>query len=723
MQQENKEIYEVIDYWKENSLFKDRGIIWTEEPIWSNENLHRFRATYIEKPDTSANTFYNKLEMQLAGEGELVYKLVIEMLFLYYLVPKATLYETKINNIQMVANWGNIEIDLDQPIFNALKEGLIFTGMGYNSQINFELTFIHHLAERIKRYTEKERKAILQSPTKLKKEFQIAREPIDRKVQMYNILLHLLIPNYFELIASWTDKDKIIKTFNYLIEDESLTDRDAKIYIIKEKLKEDYEDEEINFYLTEEIRELWKPEEKKKHYFWQNCHPNEHKQKEGIIRQAYKDGARRKQHSAYTKVDQGDEVIFFEIAPVQAITAFGKVRKIEHEQGNKTIYYDVTEVVEPIPWEEIASQPELASSSVVQANNHGASLFELKEQHYNTLYNWYKEDVTDEATEEAKEGANLERIDFTQSLQPKDFDLIFENEDILFNQITTALKKGDHIIFTGPPGTGKSKLAKLICQAYNVDAKMVTASSNWSTYDTIGGYRPDRSGELYFDPGIFLEAVKDSRTNSQKNEWIIVDELNRADIDKAFGSLFSVLTGDTVTLPFEANNGKKIEIALEEKETQLEEHRYIISKDWRMIATINTVDKASLFEMSYAFMRRFAFIPVSIPKTINVMLIKRYLDVWKMANYPYPEELTKLWKLINEYRKIGPAIIADIAKYTSYEGDFTSAIILYVLPQFEGIANHRIEQFVQSLSQWPDLFPDISPILDFVADFFQQGDF
>src|SRR5690606_32293181 len=105
------------------------------------------------------------------------------------------------------------------------------------------------------------------------------------------------------------------------------------------------------------------------------------------------------------------------------------------------------------------------------------------------------------------------------------------NEDILFNQITTALKKGDHIIFTGPPGTGKSKLAKLICQAYNVDAKMVTASSNWSTYDTIGGYRPDRSGELYFDPGIFLEAVKDSTTNTPKNEWIIVDELNRADID------------------------------------------------------------------------------------------------------------------------------------------------------------------------------------------------
>src|SRR5699024_4306571 len=109
------------------------------------------------------------------------------------------------------------------------------------------------------------------------------------------------------------------------------------------------------------------------------------------------------------------------------------------------------------------------------------------------------------------------------------------------------------------------------------------------------------------------------------------------------------------------------------------DHTYVIPNDWRMIGTMNTVDKASLFEMSYAFMRRFAFIPVGIPRNINESLVKRYLHMWGLNDYPFVGELVEIWKLINNYRKIGPAIVEDIARYTSQSDDFISAIILYVL--------------------------------------------
>ncbi|MDL4842624.1 ATP-binding cassette domain-containing protein [Aquibacillus rhizosphaerae] len=56
--------------------------------------------------------------------------------------------------------------------------------------------------------------------------------------------------------------------------------------------------------------------------------------------------------------------------------------------------------------------------------------------------------------------------------------LVFKNFELLLNQVTTAIRNGKHIILTGPPGTGKSKLASMICDMYNVEAKMVTASSN-----------------------------------------------------------------------------------------------------------------------------------------------------------------------------------------------------------------------------------------------------
>ena len=155
----------------------------------------------------------------------------------------------------------------------------------------------------------------------------------------------------------------------------------------------------------------------------------------------------------------------------------------------------------------------------------------------------------------------------------------------------------------------------MICEMYKVESNMVTASSNWSTYETIGGYRPDKEGYLYFSEGIFLESVKSRDTNHPDNKWVIIDEINRADIDKAFGSLFSVLTGDEVALPFQSEEGKPIKIIPQKELTAVHPnlHSYIIPNDWRIIAT-NTIDKSSLYEMSYAFMRRFALFQNSSQK-------------------------------------------------------------------------------------------------------------
>lgn len=299
--------------------------------------------------------------------------------------------------------------------------------------------------------------------------------------------------------------------------------------------------------------------------------------------------------------------------------------------------------------------------------------------------------------------------------------LVFENEEILQAQILTALKSGKHIILTGPPGTGKSKLANEICRQTGVTNKLVTATSNWTTYDTIGGYKPQKDGELYFDSGLFLQCFKDKEGNNL-NEWLIIDEINRADIDKAFGPLFSVLAGDEATLPYETKDGSQIILRPESKTAgDIQPHEYVIPKSWRIIGTMNTIDKSSLFEMSYAFMRRFAFIPVGVPKSITDSLIEEYLKVWSVQDYLYTETLTALWKIINEYRKIGPAIVRDIANYTVDEGDFTSAIILYVLPQFEGLSDYKIREFVmQTKDQLGDVIAQ-ELLVDFIEDYFQIG--
>jgi len=299
--------------------------------------------------------------------------------------------------------------------------------------------------------------------------------------------------------------------------------------------------------------------------------------------------------------------------------------------------------------------------------------------------------------------------------------LYFEKKDKIEKRIQSALKNEDHIMLIGPPGTGKSKLAKEICEFYCIEHGhiMCTATSDWSTFETIGGYRPDSQGMLKFYPGIFLQCFQNQH-QVPINKWLIIDEINRADIDKAFGSLFSALTGDDICLPFEVS-GESLEIIGKPMDdTEIKENLFIVPPDWRIIATMNTYDKASLYEMSYAFMRRFAFIPVDVPSAISADLIKRYINIWGLeASEQVCSNLSVIWSKINEKRKVGPAIIEDMYKHVvgSELYDYASAIIMYVFPQFEGLVEDEQIEFIREIMSL-DFMNSREELKHFAADLF-----
>ena len=141
------------------------------------------------------------------------------------------------------------------------------------------------------------------------------------------------------------------------------------------------------------------------------------------------------------------------------------------------------------------------------------------------------------------------------------------------------------------------------------DYQLTTATADWSTFETVGGYMPEETGDgdLTFEPGQVLRRFK--RGEEQRNELLIIDEINRADIDKSFGQLFTLLSGQSVQLPYK-REGEEIEI-LPADETQRppNANEYVMPRSWRILATMNSYDKTSLYELSYAFMRRFAYHP------------------------------------------------------------------------------------------------------------------
>ena len=139
---------------------------------------------------------------------------------------------------------------------------------------------------------------------------------------------------------------------------------------------------------------------------------------------------------------------------------------------------------------------------------------------------------------------------------------------------------------------------------------LTTATADWTTYETIGGLRPTGPNTLEFEEGHFLKAIR-------ANQWLVIDELNRSHFDRAFGQLFTVLSGQPVVLPYhrpEAGPGKPLVLVPEGVPSPLPDADVLeIPQSWRVIATMNVFDKSLLFEMSFALMRRFAFIEVASP--------------------------------------------------------------------------------------------------------------
>lgn len=288
-----------------------------------------------------------------------------------------------------------------------------------------------------------------------------------------------------------------------------------------------------------------------------------------------------------------------------------------------------------------------------------------------------------------------------------------------FEQSISALKSGKHVILVGSPGTGKTELAQCICEKAGVGYEICTATSDWTTFDTIGGYFPTpefaasgNESKLDFLPAIVLQSI-------EKERWLIIDEINRADIDKAFGELFTLLSGKPVKLPYKKRIGDQLRpvVLCHDDWTDGDAYFIRVPHNWRILGTMNTSDKASLFQLSYAFMRRFAFVDIPIPNEMEYTEILNRCLERRLSLIP-PEVSAEVGNLLKRIfvspgghrlsgmgLTVGPAIPIDIIAFLSERAQapkdreiaeyirklVTQALEMYLYPQFEGKDRHHPE--------------------------------
>lgn len=177
---------------------------------------------------------------------------------------------------------------------------------------------------------------------------------------------------------------------------------------------------------------------------------------------------------------------------------------------------------------------------------------------------------------------------------------LFMEQDV-YREILYSIEHKKNVILQGPPGVGKTwiakKLALDLCNGDAARTKFVQFHQSYAYEDFVQGFRPDGNGGFRRTDQVFFRFCEKARADGKRCYLFMIDEINRGNLSKIFGELLMLIEADK----------RSKEYALSLTYSTSDDVDFFIPDNVFILGMMNTADR-NLSLVDYALRRRFKFI-------------------------------------------------------------------------------------------------------------------